>query len=72
MCCRRRSLPPCGIATLIAEGQPFDALRFTGQHFDCGNKLGYLQATLALGLRHAEVGVAFKEHVLALAHHPIK
>ncbi len=55
-----------GIATLIAQGQPFDALRFTGQHFDCGNKLGYLQATMALGLRHAEVGEAFAEHLAAV------
>ncbi len=36
-----------------------DALRFVGRHYDCGSKLGFLQATVALGRRHAEVGAAF-------------
>jgi UTP--glucose-1-phosphate uridylyltransferase len=28
--------------------------------FDCGSKLGYLQANVALGLRDAEIGQSFK------------
>ncbi|MEA3193900.1 MAG: UTP--glucose-phosphate uridylyltransferase [Betaproteobacteria bacterium] len=35
------------------------AVRLPGKRFDCGSKLGYLQATVELGLRHAEVGKDF-------------
>lgn len=32
---------------------------FSGQRYDCGSKLGYLQATLAYGCKHPEVGEEF-------------
>ena len=35
------------------------AVRLPGRRFDCGSKLGYLQATIELGKRHPEVGEAF-------------
>ena len=35
------------------------AVRLPGKRFDCGSKLGYLQATVELGLRHPEVGKDF-------------
>ena len=38
------------------HGQPFHGFRFSGRRFDCGDKLGYLEATIALGLAHAELG----------------
>jgi UTP--glucose-1-phosphate uridylyltransferase len=44
------------LARLIDDGQPFHGFRFSGRRFDCGDKLGYLEATLALGLAHAELG----------------
>ena len=47
-----------GIASLLAEEQVL-AYRFDGVRYDCGSKLGYLQATVELGLRHHEVGAAF-------------
>ena len=28
--------------------------------YDCGSKIGYLEATLAFGLKHSETGAAFK------------
>ena len=31
----------------------------SGKRYDCGSKLGYLQATVELGLRHREVGKEF-------------
>ncbi|HEY1299056.1 MAG TPA: UTP--glucose-1-phosphate uridylyltransferase GalU, partial [Stellaceae bacterium] len=37
------------LARLIDDGQPFHGLRFEGRRFDCGDKLGYLEANLALG-----------------------
>jgi UTP--glucose-1-phosphate uridylyltransferase len=48
------------IASLMAEERVF-AYRFLGTRYDCGSKLGYLQATVALGRKHAEVGPAFSD-----------
>ncbi|MBP6108393.1 MAG: UTP--glucose-1-phosphate uridylyltransferase GalU [Rhodocyclaceae bacterium] len=47
-----------GIQALLAEEQVL-AYRYQGTRFDCGSKLGYLEATVAFGLRHPEVGAAF-------------
>jgi len=35
------------------------AVRLPGRRFDCGSKLGYLQATVEYGVRHPEVGQDF-------------
>jgi UTP--glucose-1-phosphate uridylyltransferase len=45
-----------GLAALIEDGQAFHGLRTTGRRFDCGDKLGFLEANLALGLAHPELG----------------
>lgn len=37
-----------------------EAYRMQGETYDCGNKLGYLHATLVHGLRHPEVGDGFR------------
>jgi UTP--glucose-1-phosphate uridylyltransferase len=50
------------IASLLAE-QRVLAYRFEGKRYDCGSKLGYLQATVALGVRHAEVGEDFRAYL---------
>jgi UTP--glucose-1-phosphate uridylyltransferase len=50
------------IAELLDES-PVYAYSFTGDRYDCGNKLGYLQATVAYGLSHDEVGAGFREHL---------
>ena len=34
---------------------------FDGKRYDCGSKLGYLEATVAYGLKHPETGEQFKE-----------
>tara|TARA_B110000971_G_C20039946_1_gene517395 strand:+ start:9234 stop:10112 length:879 start_codon:yes stop_codon:yes gene_type:complete len=39
------------------------AYEFAGRRYDCGSKLGYLQATLEYGLKHPEIGAAFREYV---------
>src|SRR5215472_14340741 len=44
------------LAKLIGEGQTFHGLRFEGRRYDCGDKLGFLEATVALGLQHPELG----------------
>jgi UTP--glucose-1-phosphate uridylyltransferase len=48
------------LAKLIHE-QPVLAYRFDGHRYDCGSKIGYLQATVELGLHHPEVGRDFAE-----------
>ncbi|MEL0167490.1 MAG: UTP--glucose-1-phosphate uridylyltransferase GalU [Pseudomonadaceae bacterium] len=37
-----------------------EAYRMRGRSFDCGSKLGYLEATLAYGVQHPELGHDFK------------
>lgn len=50
------------IADLLLE-QPVFAYSFSGDRYDCGSKLGYLQATVAYGLAHDETGQPFLEHL---------
>ena len=50
------------IATLLSRQQVL-AYEFEGHRYDCGSKLGYLQATVDYALRHPEVGADF-EHWL--------
>ena len=51
-----------GIADLLKEEQLL-AYRFDGIRYDCGSKLGYLQAQVAFGLRHEEVGEEFAAYL---------
>ena len=37
------------------------AYRYHGRRFDCGSKIGYLQASVEIGLQHAETGAVFAE-----------
>ena len=50
------------IASLLAEEQVL-AYRYQGVRYDCGSKLGYLQATVDYGRRHLEVGEAFSAYL---------
>ena len=49
-----------GLAALIADGQDFHGFRATGRRFDCGDKLGFLEANIALGLEHPELGAGLR------------
>jgi UTP--glucose-1-phosphate uridylyltransferase len=49
------------LGKLIEEGQAFHGLRFDGRRFDCGDKLGFLEATVALGLQHPELGSGLRK-----------
>jgi UTP--glucose-1-phosphate uridylyltransferase len=51
-----------GIASLLKEERVL-AYRFAGTRYDCGSKLGYLQATVVFGQRHPEVGVEFRGYL---------
>jgi UTP--glucose-1-phosphate uridylyltransferase len=54
-----------GIAALIQEEKML-AYRFKGKRYDCGSKLGYLKATVALGLKHPEVREEFAAYLNGL------
>ena len=54
-----------GIAGLMQEEQLL-AYRFNGIRYDCGSKLGYLQAQVAFGLRHPEVRDEFAAYLDSL------
>lgn len=43
------------MATLM-QSQPFHAVEFEGRSYDCGDKIGYLQATAGFALAHADFG----------------
>ncbi len=43
------------------------AYEFEGTRYDAGDKLGYLKAILAYGMRHEQLGSDLKEHVKELA-----
>jgi len=42
------------------------ACNLEGTYYDCGNKLEYLKANLAFGLRHKEVGKEFRKYIRGL------
>jgi UTP--glucose-1-phosphate uridylyltransferase len=50
------------IADLLND-EPVYAYEFSGQRYDCGNKLGYLKATVAFGLQHPETGEPFRRYL---------
>ena len=50
------------IADMLDDADVY-AYAFSGDRYDCGNKLGYLQATVAYGLAHEEVGKSFEEYL---------
>jgi UTP--glucose-1-phosphate uridylyltransferase len=43
------------MAKLIGQ-QPFHAVTFAGRRFDCGSKLGFVEATLAVALDRPDLG----------------
>jgi UTP--glucose-1-phosphate uridylyltransferase len=54
-----------GIARLREE-EPIYAFRFAGKRYDCGSKLGYLQATVEYGMKHPKLGAQFKAYLQEL------
>ena len=50
------------IAALLKD-EPVIAYPFEGKRYDCGSKLGYLEATVELALVHPELGEAFAAYL---------
>ncbi|MEA3412585.1 MAG: UTP--glucose-1-phosphate uridylyltransferase GalU [Pseudomonadota bacterium] len=54
------------IAGQIQSGGSVMAYEFEGVRYDCGNKLGYLQANVELALKHPELKDEFREYIDSL------
>jgi UTP--glucose-1-phosphate uridylyltransferase len=54
-----------GIARLM-QREPVYAFEFEGKRYDCGSKLGYLQATVEYGLKHPSLGEDFAAYLREL------
>lgn len=50
------------IARLLREEAVY-GFEFDGKRFDCGSKLGYLEATVHYGLQHPELGEEFRAYL---------
>ncbi|HWK45979.1 MAG TPA: UTP--glucose-1-phosphate uridylyltransferase GalU [Stellaceae bacterium] len=48
-----------GLVKLLGH-KPFHGLRFEGERFDCGDKLGYLEANVAFGLARPDLSDGFR------------
>jgi UTP--glucose-1-phosphate uridylyltransferase len=55
-----------GIARLMNDEAVY-AYRFDGKRYDCGSKLGYLQANVEYALQHPELKTTFKTYLKKLA-----
>ena len=53
------------MASMLEDG-PFHGVRFEGRRFDCGNKIGFVEATLALALSRPEMAPAVREIIANL------
>jgi UTP--glucose-1-phosphate uridylyltransferase len=49
------------------KDEPVYAYEFEGKRYDCGSKLGYLEATVEYGLNHEELGEDFRAYLKALS-----
>jgi UTP--glucose-1-phosphate uridylyltransferase len=54
-----------GIAAMLKDEAVY-AYRCDATRYDCGSKLGYLKASVALGLRHPDVGPEFANYLREL------
>jgi UTP--glucose-1-phosphate uridylyltransferase len=54
-----------GIARLM-QREPVYAFEFEGKRYDCGSKLGYLQASVEYGLKHPSLGPEFANYLRAM------
>jgi len=55
-----------GIASLMGEEAVY-AYRFSGKRYDCGSKLGYLQATVEYALGHPSLGADFRKYLSSIS-----
>jgi UTP--glucose-1-phosphate uridylyltransferase len=51
---------------VLLDSQPVYGYLFEGKRYDCGNKLGFLEGTIALALKHPEFGAPVREIIRSL------
>jgi UTP--glucose-1-phosphate uridylyltransferase len=54
------------LAKLIGN-EPFHGFRFRGRRFDCGSKIGFIQANIAFALQHEELGERLRSYLRDLS-----
>ncbi|MFC0309931.1 UTP--glucose-1-phosphate uridylyltransferase GalU [Gallibacterium trehalosifermentans] len=52
---------------LLIKQETVEAFTMKGTTFDCGDKIGYMQAFVEYSLHHPKLGEAFKQYLLQLA-----
>ena len=52
---------------IVSRKEPVYAYSFLGDRYDCGDKLGYLKAVIALGSKHPVIGAAFRAYLTSIA-----
>jgi UTP--glucose-1-phosphate uridylyltransferase len=55
-----------GMVKLLGS-EPFHGLRFEGARYDCGDKIGFLEANIAFGLARSDVASDLRRIIAALA-----
>jgi len=53
------------MAKMVGD-RPFHGLRFRGTRFDCGDKLGFLKATVAVGLARSDLREGFEKYLSSI------
>ena len=48
---------------MLLEQYSVDAFRISGKSYDCGTKLGYIQANVEYALRHTHIGDEFRDYL---------
>jgi len=54
------------MAKMTGRGR-FHGLRFKGRRFDCGDKVGWIEANMAYAIAHPQIGKAARQSVLDAA-----
>lgn len=52
---------------VLCEQKGLNAMTFTASRFDAGDKLGYLQANIELGLRNTELRAGLRDYILKIS-----
>jgi UTP--glucose-1-phosphate uridylyltransferase len=47
----------------LLKTNPLYGYEIEGKRYDCGDKLGYIQAVIDFGIQHPEIGVGVSEHI---------
>lgn len=52
---------------VLCQNKGLNAMTFSAQRYDAGDKLGYLQANIELALQNPELGIDLKNYIIQLA-----